>query len=282
MIELAPQNKIGLPLANPIIIASGFGGFGDAYQKFFDISVFGAVVTQSITLRPRRGVAQPRLAETKAGFILDMGQQNPGVKKIISQYGKKWSRLGASVIAHLPADEPNDLMRTARALSSIKAAQAHSVLTAIELGLPHQARLQDVKDWISAVQDGSELPILVKVPLGASPQIIEVAVANDADALVIGTPPLGSAIIPGQNKLVTGLQYGPALHSLVLYDLQIYADLGVPLVAAGGVHSVADAQTFLDAGALAIQLDSLLFVDPKSAYKIAQAFHNRKQEKLTS
>lgn len=281
MIELAPQNKIGLSLTNPVMIASGFCGYGDAYQKFFDTSLLGAVVTQPITLRPRQGTAQPRLAETKAGFILNTGQQNPGVKKVISQYKNKWPRLGIRVIAHLPADMPNDLMRTARALASIKSAQGHPVLAAIELGLPYHTMPQEVKDWIKALQDGTELPILVKLPLGISPDIAEIAVTHNADALVIGTPPLGAAVSPMQAKFVTGAQYGPALHSLTLHELQVYRGIGVPLVAVGGIHSTDDARAFLNAGALAVQLDSLLFIDPMSAYQIAQAFHNHNEELST-
>lgn len=272
MIELAPQNKIGLPLSNPIMIASGFCGYGDAYQKLFDMSFFGAVVTQPITLRPQRGATQPRLSETKAGFILNTGKQNPGVKKVISQYGKKWPRLGVPVIAHLPADEPNDLMRSARALSGVKSAQGHSVLVAVELGLPYRTTPQAVKDWLKAIQDGTELPILVKLPLGVSRNVAEVAVTSNADALVIGTPLLGTAMSFAHDKFVTGPLYGPTLHGLALHDLQNYAKLGIPLVAAGGVHSLADAQAFLDAGALAVQLDSLLFIDPKLAHEIAQDF----------
>jgi len=163
-------------------------------------------------------------------------------------------------------------MRTARALSGITSAQGHSVLVAVELGLPHQTTTQAVKDWLKAIQDGTELPILVKLPLSISRDISEVAVTNNADALVIGIPPLGTAISPMQGELVTGLQYGPALHSLALYDLQRHADFGIPLVATGGIHSLADAQILLDAGALAVQLDSLLFIDPKSAYEIAWNF----------
>ena len=55
MIELAPHHKFGLPLDNPVLIASGFGGYGDAYQRLLDLSAFGAIVTNPITLRPRRG-----------------------------------------------------------------------------------------------------------------------------------------------------------------------------------------------------------------------------------
>lgn len=277
MIELAPHSKLGLALANPVMIASGCGGYGHAYRQLIDLSLFGALVTQPITLRPRRGKAQPRLVETKAGFILDTGHQNPGVKKVLRQYSKLWARLETAVIAHLPADEPDDLMRTARALSKATTPHGDLALAAFELGLPAQATWSEVEQWVNAIRDGSELPLLVKLPLDAPLEIAE-AVANVyVDALVIGSPPLGAAFVPGQENPVSGHLHGPFLHSLVLQHLQRYAGLGLPVVAVGGIHDLAEARTFLEAGATAVQLDSLLFIDPKQAAGIAGAMGEKSQ-----
>lgn len=274
MIELAPNHKIGLSLVNPVMIASGCGGYGNAYQQFIDLSMFGAVVTNPITLRPRHGSSQPRLVETKGGFILNTGQQNPGVRKVIQQYQKSWTHGGTPVIAHLPADEPEDLLRTARALSGLETPQGQSALVAIELGLPHQATPADVMRWIRAVQGGSPLPLLVKLPLDAPLELAETVAEAYADALVIGSPPWGTAQVPVSEAVVSGFLYGPALHSLALRALYLLKSrVDLPLVAAGGIHSLADAQAFLAAGAAAVQIDTLIFIEPKSAYDIAQSLH---------
>ncbi len=273
MVELAPYHKTGLILSSPILIASGFCGYGDSYQRLLDISKFGAVVTQPITLRPQRGAPQPRLVETKAGFILNTGYQNSGVKKVLRRYSKIWSRLKVPVIAHLPADDPDDLMRTARALSGVLTPQGSSVLAAIELGLPHQARYQDVEPWIRAIHKGSELPLLVKFPLNAPFEVAEAVANASADGLIIGTSPLGAALSSLQNRTVTGHLYGPALFNQMLHNLQSISDLGLPLIATGGIHSISDVQLVLKAGATAAQLDSLLFIDPHAAGDIAKHFH---------
>jgi dihydroorotate dehydrogenase (NAD+) catalytic subunit len=253
------------------MIAAGCCGYGEAYERLIDMSAFGAVVTRPVTLRPQRGGPQPRHVETDAGFILNTGQQNPGVKKVIKQYGQRWSRSDIPVLAHLPADEPADLRRTARALAGAYTRQGQATLAGLELGVPHGALPQDVESWLGAIRTGCELPILVKLPLGSPGDLAETAADSQADALVIGTPPLGSALSPGHNKPVTGLVYGPALHSLALHDLWALADFELPLVAAGGIHALADAQAFLEAGATAVQLDSLLFIDPGAACDIARA-----------
>ncbi len=264
MIELAPRHKTGLNLSGPVMIAAGFCGYGDAYQHLIDLSVFGAVVTRPITLKPQRGAPQPRVAETRAGFILDTGQQNPGVKKVLDRYRRVWSRLGVPVIAHLPADEPDNLTRTTRALTSA------GVVVAIELGTPQWALPEDISGWIGAIQAGCELPLLVKLPAGASYELAQTAVDNYADALVVGGAPLGTAVAAG-GQWVTGQLYGPMLHSMVLHELQHLADFELPVVAVGGVHTVEDIHQFLKAGATAVQLDSLLFVDPRQAGEVVKA-----------
>ena len=116
------------------------------------------------------------------------------------------------------------------------------------------------------------LPLLVKLPLDIAVEVAEIAVESTADALVIGVPPMGSAQTPAGER-VDGYLYGPALHSLVLPNIQIIRELvEVPIVAVGGIHSLADAQAFLAAGATAVQIDSLLLIEPKQAAEIARAF----------
>lgn len=264
MIELAPRHKIGLPLSGPVLLASGCWGYGNTYDRLLDLTAFGAITTNSITLRPRRGVPQPRLAETSAGFVLNSGGQNPGVRRVIQQYRKTWSRLGVPVIAHLPADASEYLRRTARALASTE------TIAAIELGIPDEAVPADLRHWVRAIRDASLLPLLLKLPLEMAVEMAEAAVSEPVEALVVGSPPRGTARSAVNGEMVSGDLYGPALHSLVLTVLQsIQNFVECPIVAAGGIHSLADAATYLQAGATAVQLDSLLFIEPKLAVEIA-------------
>jgi len=267
MIELAPNHKIGLPLSNPVMIASGCGGYGQAYRQLIDLTAFGALVTNPITLRPQRGTLSLRLAETTAGFVLNTGDQNPGVRNVIREYSKHWRGWSVPVIAHLPAAEPDDLRRTARALDSTES------IAAIELGIPFRSASSDIGTWIRAVQEGCMLPLLVKLPLVDDvAEMASVAVEAGADALIIGSPPLGSAQTPA-GEIIDGYVFGPTLHSLALYNIEVIRELvEVPIVATGGIHSLADAQAFLAAGALAVQLDSLLFIEPRQAVEIARGF----------
>lgn len=266
MIELAPHHKLGLLLSNPVLIASGCWGYGHSLEHLVDITAFGAVVTNPITLRPHRGPPQPRLVETTAGLILNSGLQNPGVKKVIQQHSKNWPRLGVPVIAHLPADEPDDLRRTTRALAGTE------TIAAIELGVPREALPAELAHWIRAIRDGCLLPLLVKLPLEMAVDLAEPALEAEVDVLVIGGPPQGSAVVPAGDQVISGDLYGPALHSLTLNTIQLIRNFaGLSIVAAGGIHSLADAEAFLQAGARAVQLDTILFLNPRLAYEMATA-----------
>ena len=77
-VQLAPKNKHGLLLANPVMTASGTFGYGTEYSHLFDIGRLGAIVCKGTTLSPRDGNAQPRLAETAGGLLNSIGLQNIG------------------------------------------------------------------------------------------------------------------------------------------------------------------------------------------------------------
>ncbi|MDZ4278150.1 MAG: dihydroorotate dehydrogenase, partial [Dehalococcoidia bacterium] len=58
-----PGRKGELVLANPVMTASGTFSFG-LESHAFDVELLGAIVTKTVTLRPRSGNPQTRTAET--------------------------------------------------------------------------------------------------------------------------------------------------------------------------------------------------------------------------
>ena len=58
----------GLRLSRPLIGASGLFGFGDEYAGLIDLSQFGAVITKTITARPRHGNPPPRVVDLGHGI----------------------------------------------------------------------------------------------------------------------------------------------------------------------------------------------------------------------
>jgi dihydroorotate dehydrogenase (NAD+) catalytic subunit len=263
MVELISGHKTGLELASPVLIAAGFGGYGDVYHSLIDMSLFGAVVTRPITLRPRR--ALPRMVELSNGFLVETHLQNPGVRKIIARFATRsrlWARLSLPVIAHLPADIPDDLSRTARAMAE------NTPIIAIELGLPTLCYPDEAYDWVEAIRTGCELPLLVKVSLETTTEHLAAIAQAGADILVVSAPPRGSAYRDGQ--LISGDYYGPMLYHQALNKVAwVVGESELPVIAGGGIHKIDDARAFLECGARAVQIDSLMFINPQQAADIA-------------
>ena len=95
-VELAPHHKTGLHLRNPVLVASGTFGYGTEYASLVDIQRLGAIVSTGVTLRPRRGNRQPRIAETPAGMLNSIGLQNIGLRRLLRDKAPIWGRLAGS------------------------------------------------------------------------------------------------------------------------------------------------------------------------------------------
>src|SRR3712207_6653159 len=97
-IDLAPQHKQGLPIKNPVMVASGTFSNGLELRKVFDIDRLGALVSKGTTAHPRRGNPQPRVAETPAGMLNSIGLQNIGVEVVVRDLAPVWATWQAPVI----------------------------------------------------------------------------------------------------------------------------------------------------------------------------------------
>ena len=73
------DTEIGkLKLQNPVMVASGT--FGKDHSHFFNLSNLGAIITKTLTLKPRLGNQQPRTCETASGMLNSIGLKNAGVE----------------------------------------------------------------------------------------------------------------------------------------------------------------------------------------------------------
>ena len=75
--------KIGkLKLKNPVMVASGTFGYAKEFEELVDLKKLGAIVTKTITLKPRDGNPMPRVCETASGMLNAIGLQNEGVENL--------------------------------------------------------------------------------------------------------------------------------------------------------------------------------------------------------
>jgi dihydroorotate dehydrogenase (NAD+) catalytic subunit len=264
-IELVPNNKHGLTLTSPLIAGAGAVGYADAWPPGITTSMFGAIVTPPVSWRPRRGQSPPRLAETPGGFVLATGDHNPGYRRVIEDHALDWRRLGTPIIMALAGSTPDDWDRLAAHL------EEEPSVAGIELQLPQVAHRSDAAAWIGAVRRATTLPVLVKLPTQRAVALATTCVSAGADALVVGTGALATGLAPS-GALIDGSTAGPAAFPFTLHALRavVGLSLGLPLIAAGGICRAGDAERCFDAGAVAVQIRSLLWTDPAAAVLLAE------------
>ena len=267
MIELAPRHKIGLPVDSPILLAAGSVGFGEAIHPSIDTTRLGGVVVGPITRHSIRGSDGPRLAETSSGFVLQTGLQNRGVSAVIKNFARLWPRLGCPVIAQIADDSPEEAVSTARRLAEIIG------LSGLELRLSAQTEPGELRPLLRAIRRNTDLPVWVKLPLNGAETFAQASAAAGADGLVIASPPIGAGLA-GQSTLVRGDLFGPAAFAPMLAGLSVVAALGLelPLIACGGIHTPQQVRQALAAGASAVQLDSVVWVEPDAVEKLTSGW----------
>ena len=256
-----------LPFARPLMTAAGCFGFGDVYDELLDAALFGAVVTQPIAYRRRSSPHRdaPAVLPLPAGCLIAEPRANPGLSGALAQHRNRWQALPVPLICHLIATDPAETRKAASRLDE------EPSVAALELGLPADSDRGAAHSLVSAARRRFEKPLLARLPLRGAHELAESCVQAGADALVVTAPPRGAARDPATGHLVRGSVYGPWLKSLVLpLVLELREALGIPIVAAGGVHSAADARDYLAAGAIAVQVDSLIWRDPAAVAALAR------------
>lgn len=265
MIELAPRHKLGLAIPNPVLLAAGTIGYGEAHHRGLDLARLGGVVAGPITRYALIGNDPPRLAETTGGFVLETGLQNRGINAVMKKFARLWPRLGCPVIAQIADNHPEDTATTARRLLGTAG------LVGLELLLAPHVTGAEMTALVQAIRWENDLPLWVKLPLMRAAELATVAAEVEADGVVIGQPARGAAF-NHRGQPVQGAIYGPLAFAPMLGALLdvVRLDLPLALIACGGIHTATQAREVLAAGAHALQLDSVVWVEPGIAGQLAR------------
>ena len=244
--------KRDLYFSKPIMNAAGTLGFTPDLRAPVPWDDFGAFVTNPLSLRPRTAAAQPALIEYPGGFLLHTGLPNPGFDSVLKKYSRRWLDSSLPIIVNLMADRPEETQQMVRHLEEVENVMA------VELGFA--PLLAD--DIILLVLEMclGELPLIFSLPteqvLSLGPRLME----NGAAAISLSMP---RGALMKDSVLVTGRLYGPSLFPQTLEVVHSAAKIGIPIIGAGGVYTVSEAQDLLIAGALAVQMDAGLWLPQK-------------------
>lgn len=289
-IDLAPERPGGLPLPNPVMIASGtygYDGYGRGIPPDAPLHQLGAVLPKTFTRHPRAGNPEPRwfppsfregLAAGETTLLNSIGLTNPGIKAAMRDHAPQWAALDANIVMSMAADSPEQWAEMAAFTKGIAG------FAAIELNLScpnvddgamfsHHPKLTAAA--VAAVRRHTDLPVWAKLSPNV-PDITEIAhaaVGAGANALTISNtiPALHIDLDAGRPVLGTGYGglSGPALRPIAMALVHKAAQaVTVPIIGVGGVMTGRDAAAYLLAGATAVQIGSANLADLNAPFRI--------------
>ena len=239
--------KRDLYFRKPMMNAAGSLGFAPDSRAGISLDSLGAFVTNPFSLRPRKPAVQAEVIEYPGGFLLHSGLPNPGFNAGLKRYASRWDKSDLPVIVHLMADRPEETRQMVRML------ETHENVMAAELGFA--PLLADDILLLTLEMCLGELPLIFSLPveqiLSLGPRLIQ----EGAQAISISAP--RGALMT--DHLITGRLYGPSLFPRTLETVYSAAKLGLPTIGAGGVWTKENAEAMLSAGALAVQVDAVLW-----------------------
>ncbi len=272
-------------MANPVMTASGTFSFGLEKPHGFDVQQIGAVVTKTVTLRPRKGNSQIRTAETPAGMLNAIGLQNPGVSALVRELAPKWQRWQVPVVVSILGATVEEYGRVAARLDGVENVSAIEV----NISSPNAKRggmeFGQEADSAAAVTEtvvrNTTLPVIVKLTPNVT-DIVSIArkvVDAGADALCIINTLQAMAIDANARRPVIGSTFsglsGPAIKPVALRMVyQVAGEIDVPIIGCGGIASGVDAIEFLLAGASAVQVGTATFVNPAAPVDVLRGLED--------
>jgi dihydroorotate dehydrogenase (NAD+) catalytic subunit len=281
------QTKIGkITFKNPIWVASGTFRYGEELEEFVDLENIGAIVTKTVTLKPRPGNPPPRLVETPSGMFNSIGLENKSAAVFKQEHYARLKKLNTNVIISIGGASPEEFVECIRILSN------KDFPSAFELNLscpnvPHsktkyRLTAQDPKlteQIIVAVKKITKLPIIAKLSPNVTDiaEIAKAAQAGGADAISLVNCYLGIMVDAETMRPlignITGGLSGPAIKPLALRAVwEVYNVVSIPIIGIGGIMTGTDVAEFMLCGAKAVQIGTANLVDPDAHARILQEF----------
>src|SRR3989339_1846999 len=116
MVDLS-VNIAGLRLKNPVLLASGTVGYGNEISEFSDLNKLGAIVTKSLSLKPRKGNPPQRIVETPAGMLNAIGLANVGVEEFLKEKISFLKKYNVPLICNIAASSIEEYVECTKILT---------------------------------------------------------------------------------------------------------------------------------------------------------------------
>lgn len=235
-------------------------------------------VTKTVTPLPREGNEPPRIAETSHGMLNSIGLANPGIHGFLDESLPRLAEIGVPLWVSVGGFSAQDYADVCSALDT------RNEVAVIELNLscPNvEEPSSSAHEIIAASRNATTKPLYAKLS-AAVPDIAAVARASaaaGADGLSLINTIRGLAVDERSLRPVlstaTGGLSGPTLLPVALAAVHLCAGaVDLPIVGMGGVWTGRDALELISAGASAIALGTVLFVDPSAPTRVRAELAN--------
>ncbi len=275
----------GVTFKNPVMTASGTFGSGMEYSEFIDLSRLGAVVTKGVANVPWPGNPVPRVAEVYGGMLNAIGLQNPGVDVFLKRDIPFLKQYDTKIIVNVCGKTVADYVEVVERLGEEPAIAMLEINVSCpnvkEGAIAFGQNADALSDITREIKSHAKQPVIMKL----SPNVTDItemakaAEAAGADALSLINTITGMKIDIHRRKFVlankTGGMSGPAIKPVAVRMVyQAAHAVKIPVIGMGGISNADDAIEFLLAGASAVSVGAMNFVNPYTTVEVAEGIRD--------
>lgn len=278
----------GVEFKNPVMTASGTFGSGMEYGEFVDLNQLGAVVTKGVANVPWPGNPTPRVAETYGGMLNAIGLQNPGIDVFMERDIPFLKQYDTKIIVNVCGKTVEDYLAVVEKLGDCPVDMLEinvSCPNVKEGAIAFGQKADCLYDITSQIKKKAKQPVIMKL----SPNVTDItemakaAEAAGADAISLINTLTGMKIdihkrcFALANK--TGGMSGPAIKPVAVRMVyQASHAVKIPVIGMGGIANAEDAIEFMLAGATAVAVGAMNFVNPYTTVEVVRGIEEYMQK----
>lgn len=270
----------GVTFKNPVMTASGTFGSGMEYGDFVDLNRLGAVVTKGVANVPWPGNPTPRVAEVYGGMLNAIGLQNPGIDVFLKRDIPFLQHYDTKIIVNVCGKTVEDYLEVVKKLNDSAADMLEinvSCPNVKEGAIAFGQKADCLFDITSKIKNVARKPIIMKLSPNVT-DITEMAKAAEtagADAISLINTITGMKIDIHKRTFAlanrTGGMSGPAIKPVAVRMVyQASHAVKIPVIGMGGIATAEDAIEFLLAGATAVSVGAVNFMNPYATVEIIE------------
>lgn len=270
----------GVEFKNPVMTASGTFGSGMEYGEFVDLNRLGAVVTKGVANVPWPGNPTPRVAEVYGGMLNAIGLQNPGIDVFMERDIPFLKQYDTKIVVNVCGKTVEDYLEVVEKLSDAPVDMLEinvSCPNVKEGAIAFGQKAECLFDITSQIKKKAKQPVIMKL----SPNVTDIAEmaraaeAAGADAVSLINTITGMKIDIHRRTFVlankTGGMSGPAVKPVAVRMVyQASHAVKIPVIGMGGIANAEDAVEFLLAGATAVAVGAMNFVNPYTTEEVVK------------